>query len=82
MGWARSTQKFSKFSLTILLFLVLAFVCAIPLASARVGHITALTVEDQNDSVGRTADISLEIRPGRGAIRRLSRPIGICREPG
>jgi uncharacterized protein len=50
-------------------------VLVLPVVHARSGHITGLSVISENESLGATADIFLEIRPGRGAVYIESFPL-------
>ncbi len=53
----------------------LCFLLLLPFAAARSAHITALSVVDENSTVGGIADIFLEIKPGTGAVYIESFPL-------
>jgi uncharacterized protein len=54
--------------------LLLFLLCATSVL-ARSGHITGLSVIDENDSIGGIADFYLEIKPGTGAVYIESFPL-------
>jgi uncharacterized protein len=56
-------------------YVLLLLLLLIPLAHARSGHITALSVSDENETRGGIADLYLEIRPGHGAVYIESTPL-------
>lgn len=58
-----------------LLAVVLFSLVFLPIVHAGSGHITALSVTENNDSIGGIADMFLEIKPGHGAVYIESFPL-------
>lgn len=52
------------------ILIILILVLLVPLVQAKTGHITLLTVSEisENETVGGTADLFLEIKPGTGRV--------------
>lgn len=65
MKKTKYNQKTTLLVICAAIFMSFAF---IPVVQARVGHIAALSVAENNESIGGVADLSLEIRPGTGAV--------------
>ena len=54
---------------TIIILTIIILTITLPTANAQEGHLTLLTVsESENETFGGTADLYLEIRPGKGRI--------------